>query len=390
MLRRRIVYIAAFVVALITFVGTNEPLALGVVAVLAIMFAGSAGVCLFTATRSTLEFKVDPACEVRHPLALSLEVHRRIRIPAGRIQCCVHSRNILLSEQHDISVDMDASDARVARYELPLDTESCGRVELSVKGAYVCDPLGLIRRMLPCAFSGSYTVYPHVFDVTVPLERAPRATFSGIAYDPRRRGQDRSEPFDIRDYRVTDPLHAIHWKLSTKLDKLLVREASHPSNYDILLLVDVGRCDASGNPVPTAVLTALFNLAASISFELCRQSMSHNVAFMESDRISDVMVDTTASFEEMLDLMVGTPLPESCGVDATLFDWYRRERSFTKTVLVTSFVDQATFTEMAGVTDLSVVHVSFEGSKAVADTGTFTLTSIPVEDVETRVKSVVI
>lgn len=390
MLRRRIAYIAACAVALVAFVGTNVPLALGALLLLVVLFAGSAVCCSVAASSLELGFEVPPACEVGQPLSLRIAVRRRILVPIGRIECTVSCRNVMMGANRSSLVTLDASAAPQSRYELPLRTDACGRVELAAGDVRVCDPLGLLRRTAEARFSGSYTVYPRMLDLTVPLERSPRATYSGTAYDPRRRGQDMSEPFDIRDYRETDSLHAIHWKLSSKLDKLLVREASHPSNYDVLLLVDAGLRDEDGAPTPANVLTAILELAASISYEFLRQNLGHNVAFSDEGGLADAMVDSPASFDEMLDVLMGTPLPPTFGVDVGAFEWYRRERSFTKTVLITGAMDQRAFVEMGSVTDLSVVHVASAGAKAVEETDAFAITSIPVEDVASGVKSVVI
>lgn len=390
MLRRRIAYIAACAVALVVFVGTNDPLALGALLLLVVLFVGSAACCVAAASSLELDFEVPPACEVGQPLSLRLAVRRRVPVPTGRIECTVLSRNVMMGADRSSWVTLDASAAPQSRYEFPLRTDACGRVELMAEDVRVCDPLGLMRRTADARFSGSYTVYPRMLDLAVPLERSPRATYSGTAYDPRRRGQDMSEPFDIRDYRETDSLHAIHWKLSSKLDKLLVREASHPSNYDVLLLVDAGLRDEDGAPTPADVLTAILELAASISYELLRQNLGHNVALADEGGLTDAMVDSPASFDEMLDVLMGTPLPPVFGVDVATFEWYRRERSFTKTVLVTGEMDQRVFVEMGSVTDLSVVHVASAGAKAVEETEAFAITSIPVEDVASGVKSVAI
>lgn len=390
MLRHRIVYLAAFAASLVVFVGTNAPAALGVLLFLAILFAASATVCAMAAARTELEFRAMPACEVGQPHSLTITARRRFPVPSGRIVGTVRFRNLLLGEERPVSVMLDASAAHEARFDLPLDADTCGRVEFAVEDVWLQDPLGLVSRPVRGAFSGTYTVYPRVIDLTVPLERSPRATFSGMTYDPRRRGQDMSEPFDIRDYRQTDPVHAIHWKLSMKTDKLLVREASHPSNYDVLLVVDAGLHFADGTPVPRDVTTAILEMAVSVSYELCRQNLGHNVAFPEGDRLADVMVDTTASFGDMLDMLVGTPLPATMGVDVAVFDAYRREHSFTKTVVVTGAVNDAAFAVVGTMTDLSVVDVAASGAKAVGDAVAFGLTSVPVEDVGARVKSVVI
>lgn len=390
MLRRRLAYLGAFLVALVTFLGTNEPLAFGVVVLLVVLFAAGAVSCVALAATIELEAEAPASCEAGQPFLLTMVVRRMVHLPVGRIECTVRCRNVMTGDEQAIPVVLGASYAPVARFELPLDTSMCGRIELTVNEVRLCDSLGLLRRAVSSVQTLSFTVYPRVLELSVPLERSPRAAFSGVAYDPRRRGQDMSEPFDLRDYRPTDPPHAIHWKLSTKLDKLLVREASHPSNYDILVLVDAGLHRPDGTAMPLEAIRAILELAVSVSYGLCRQNVGHNVAFTDDGQLRDAMVDSLASFDEMLDVLVGTPLQDVSGVDAGAFEWYRREHSFTKTVLVTGCVDEHALVEWGAVFDLSVLVVSEEGATAVAQAGSFTLTSFSVDDVNSRVKSVVI
>lgn len=390
MIRRRIAYGLAFFFAIVAFIGTNSPVAHAAVVTLVLLLVSSIATCMVAASRIGLSFQVPASCEVGSDLALAIKVRKQRLMPMGGIECKVTCHNILMHKTETIMVELGAMDKTFARFDLPLKSDECGRIELEVEAAYVFDPLGLYRRRINCRYASSYAVYPHVLDLVVPLERSPHASFAGMVYDTRRRGQDMSEPFDIRDYRTSDPLRAIHWKLSSKFDRLLVREASHPSSYEVLLLVDAGLYNLQGDLESTKTMTAVLDLAASLSYELCRQGLGHNVAFVGEESLSDCMVDSAASFEEMLDIMVGTPLPHSNGVNAAMFEIYRRERSFTKTVLVTCSADEALFTQIGASTDLSVVHITTTHVKAVEETPSFSLTSIPIEDVATHVKSVVI
>ncbi|MBO5543485.1 MAG: DUF58 domain-containing protein, partial [Oscillospiraceae bacterium] len=50
-----------------------------------------------------------------------------------------------------------------------------------------------------------------------------------------------AEDYDLRDYRPGDMGNSIHWKLSSKADRLIVREALVPENDKIfLVLSDAG------------------------------------------------------------------------------------------------------------------------------------------------------
>ena len=56
-----------------------------------------------------------------------------------------------------------------------------------------------------------------------------------------RKGNDLSEIFDIREYVPGDDIRSIHWKLSSKTDTLILKEASDPSHYNVVILPDFGR-----------------------------------------------------------------------------------------------------------------------------------------------------
>ena len=53
-----------------------------------------------------------------------------------------------------------------------------------------------------------------------------------------KKGSDYSETFQLREYVPGDSIKQIHWKLSEKLDKLVVREASLPVQKSTLVFWD--------------------------------------------------------------------------------------------------------------------------------------------------------
>lgn len=55
-------------------------------------------------------------------------------------------------------------------------------------------------------------------------------------------GNDPSEVFDIREYKEGDSLQRVHWKLSSKKDKLMVKEFSDPIVVDTVILCDNFAC----------------------------------------------------------------------------------------------------------------------------------------------------
>ena len=57
-------------------------------------------------------------------------------------------------------------------------------------------------------------------------------------YYGSRPGDDPGETFDIREYREGDSIRQIHWKLTGKMDRLMIREKSFPVDDTVLILAE--------------------------------------------------------------------------------------------------------------------------------------------------------
>ena len=57
-------------------------------------------------------------------------------------------------------------------------------------------------------------------------------------YSGSRPGDDPGETFDIREYREGDSIRQIHWKLTGKMDRLIIREKSFPVDDTVLILAE--------------------------------------------------------------------------------------------------------------------------------------------------------
>lgn len=58
-----------------------------------------------------------------------------------------------------------------------------------------------------------------------------------LGWKPRPGGGP-GEDYEVREYRSGDPMRSVHWKLSSKLDKLVVRETLEPRRAVLLLTFD--------------------------------------------------------------------------------------------------------------------------------------------------------
>lgn len=105
-----------------------------------------------------------------------------------------------------------------------LPTQHCGTLQLRPYKLYVYDYLGLFRLKLRRVSGVDVTVMPKL----VPVENVPTLMPSiSRAWKPKP-GGGFSENHEMRLYRPGDKLNQVHWKLSSKVGKLMVREAMEP------------------------------------------------------------------------------------------------------------------------------------------------------------------
>ena len=62
-------------------------------------------------------------------------------------------------------------------------------------------------------------------------------------YSGNRPGDDPGETYDIREYQPGDSIRQIHWKLSGKLDDIMIREKSFPVDDTVLILAEAFQAD---------------------------------------------------------------------------------------------------------------------------------------------------
>lgn len=121
-----------------------------------------------------------------------------------------------------------------ARVTLPLPTEECGVISCRVTRCELKDLPGLftLRRRFDTELSCA--VLPEAQKAEVDLDSA----LDAFRILKPKHGGGFSEDYDLRDYRPGDQPNSIHWKLSSKTDRLIVREALTLENRDVFLVLE--------------------------------------------------------------------------------------------------------------------------------------------------------
>jgi len=183
--------------------------------------------------------------------------------------------------------------------EMPLPTGLCGQLRCRVTKLECRDILGLFRLPRRAPEEQICTV--------LPLPRAPEklpdldAALDTAAVLRPKYGGGYSEEHELREYRPGDPGNAIHWKLSSKTDTLIVREALERENDRIYVVLSRVGAEDRG-------LESL----CWLSGELCRRELPHQII---ADRM--YAVGNEQELVEALCSLLSYPLGEVLRFDAS-------------------------------------------------------------------------
>jgi uncharacterized protein (DUF58 family) len=157
----------------------------------------------------------------------------------------------------------------------------CGRVDLLVRRVQVLDTLGLFALNVSpkngANPAGSVYVLPELQSRSIQTDEAADLGLDSASYSTEKAGGDPSEIFQLRDYREGDPRHSVHWKLSSRMNRLIVREFGLPLNPSLHFLLEL-REDSS----PDAAESMLGTMLAFSEYLMARD-VTHSVSWISEE-----------------------------------------------------------------------------------------------------------
>lgn len=221
------------------------------------------------------------------------------RLPTGKVEGVLCVRNELTGEQTRLRLLASVPAGGSQEVQARVLTKHCGYLHIWVERVRVFDLFHILP--VPCCAGakGSVCVLPDTFPMRIYLSVSPQTPQDSETYSTQRAGNDFSETFQLRDYLPGDSLRSVHWKLSGKLDRLVVREPGLPITRSTLVFWD----NSTGRPEAT---DALAETAASICQALCRQGLSYHLAWNDGNarQLPVRQIDRPEDFYECLPLLI--------------------------------------------------------------------------------------
>jgi len=344
------------VLATVTFCGlwSGSRLALSMAFFLVLAPAVSALCMVRSARRLTAALTMESSCRSGQDPHLQLHICSCGLRSHGRLRAQLLCQNHVFGTEDTAELVLQTGLKKAAVYDVPFDSSLCGMRTVTVQKVTCSDLMGLFCCKVKAQQSLTCTVYPFEGQIHIDFRQHHDREQPGEIYDGRRSGMDVSEIFGLREDQEGDSLRSIHWKLSGKLDQLIVREYGRPINYHTLLLLDPA-FQAGGAAVTEAALNGVFDLATSVSSSLLRQNIAHFVGYLQAGQLRCMPVDSESSYHDMLMNIMNAPIPEKN--DETLYTFLDQQlyQRFTKMVYIAPHVDEQAVRRISGLLNLTVL-----------------------------------
>ena len=226
-------------------------------------------------------------------------------MPKCRFRLKIHS--VMTGE----TVLLPQQTAGTDSWYLPLNTAHCGLLRCSTEKGRVYDYLGLFS--LPVRESAPVELL--VCPRAVQPEKLPNLTHFLARRRKPKAGGGFSEEHELRDYRPGDNLRDIHWKLSVKTDRLIVREAQEPVRELTLLTLDMRE--------PAACVDRTLEALLWLSRWLLDHNTEHHVLWIDPAdcQMASVPVASEEDLSALLDRLLRSALrPDTPSIATRRFE----------------------------------------------------------------------
>jgi uncharacterized protein (DUF58 family) len=232
---------------------------------------------LLTVRRTHVRFEVNPPCAGKgENLILHILFQNRSIFPIARAKLKFSCNNSLCGETRYETFFMPVNSGAEQAAEYAMKSQYCGKITVELTRIKYYDFLGIFTLNQNPTVNAEVFVLPKTQFLDAGIDATVNYSAESNTYSSVKPGDDPSEIFDIRPFRSGDRLRSIHWKLSSKLDELMVKEFSLPMDSSVLLLAELMAPDM------TALDTVVETLA-SLSHFLLENQINHCVEWYDAE-----------------------------------------------------------------------------------------------------------
>ncbi|MCR5123159.1 MAG: DUF58 domain-containing protein [Ruminococcus sp.] len=275
-------YLVIAVISVIFYVQYNEVISL-LLLIFVLMFPLISAVVNFILSRKiSAELKIGTkSSSAGQNIPLTLTIKNESKLPASCAEVVLKIKVTSAKKPETIRINTPIFPDNRQTLTTSFSSEHFGIVSIALDKIVLYDILRLSRFRV-CKSSIAYdeepvVVLPEPIELNTALSDYSDSGLDSDIFSDTKAGDDPSEIFAIRDYADGDRMSRVHWKLTAKQDKLMVKDYSLPLCDGCLLLTDT--YTDSSKAKSASLYDTVIETAVSLSTLMLNENMRHRIAF---------------------------------------------------------------------------------------------------------------
>lgn len=184
--------------------------------------------------------------------SMTIQLKNKSFLPLPYICCTLLIQNKLTNEITKEEFTTSLFSYATKNISFQIYSEHCGKIDIKVKNIRVQDLFRLFKRNTTPNARTEIAYMPTVVEGNVDGVYATKEMAEAAIFFSERKGDIQEEMIALKEYVPGDHVKQIHWKLSSKLDELMIKELADVREERIVLLLETSlNMEDSGEQINT-------------------------------------------------------------------------------------------------------------------------------------------
>lgn len=388
MKRNRIIYVIAVLITLLLFLLSSKTYIL-VLFILGVVYPLLAYLVLKSeAKHIELLLKVKSACTAKTSLDFQIVINsKRKSLASANIAVLLECENVKFNEREESQIVLSPEE-KVGIYNLKFTPSFAGITYIHLKEALMTDLFLILGIPIKQLESKSILVYPQNVLLNVDKRLPGIGNNNGDNNELNKRGNNLTEIFDMREYAPGDDIRLVHWKLTSKFDRMILKEGSKSVVYDTMVVFDFGFM-CKEKPVDKERIAKTIDIGLAICEKFIYQNVSYQVGFICNEKLNTYSVSSVKEYISFLEDFLAAPIQRETGEALYYMEQEEYRRGFTKLVYISNDVFDERLTQIGNYIDITAVTVDISGDELkMTQKGYCEIIEMPYEGYEENIYSI--
>ncbi|MGM9979353.1 MAG: DUF58 domain-containing protein [Clostridium sp.] len=195
----------------------------------------------------------------------------------GELKLCYYNKFSGNKEIEYINFPINSKETESIDFKIK--SKYCGKLIIEIQSLKIYDYLTFSSVKKKVNKSKEVIVLPQIYDINFSSNVANINSLDGEIFSKDKAGDDPSEVFNVREYIEGDKIQRIHWKLSSKVDNVMIKEYSQPIVNDSIIIVEL--CESENN---INTIQGIIETAISLSHMLLSYNYIHYICWYDKSK----------------------------------------------------------------------------------------------------------